>query len=110
MWINDLILVLIGFALGIVSAGPLKNIVTGKWKEDARQNKRVKLLSALQQEAVYGFTAEELNQRVFNRKLDEADVIELLKEIAESNLIYYKANKWYFSENTHRKHQQHYRH
>ncbi|MFC4735435.1 hypothetical protein ACFO4L_02445 [Bacillus daqingensis] len=110
MWINDLILVLIGFALGIVSAGPLKNIWTGKWKEDARQNKRVKLLSALQQEAGYGFTAEELNQRVFNRKLDEADVIELLKEIAESNLIYYKANKWYFSEHTHRKHQRHYRH
>ncbi|NJP38796.1 hypothetical protein [Alkalicoccus luteus] len=109
MWLYDLILVLIGFGLGIVSAGPLKNMFSGKWREDARQKKRVKLLSFLQQSSGKGYTAAELNQIVFKEKLNADDVDKLLSEIAESALIYNKSNRWYFADDVYRKHQKHYR-
>ncbi len=66
---------------------PLKNLVTGKFKEDARQKKRVKLLLHIRQNEKTHFTTEDLAQKVFAGKLDTANVSKLLKDIEETGLI-----------------------
>ncbi|MDG5787103.1 hypothetical protein QA612_06325 [Evansella sp. AB-P1] len=88
MFLYDLFLVVIGIVLGIIVKDPLKNIITGKYKEDARQKKRVKLLLYIREnKGKNNPTTEELAEKVFLGKLDTSTVQQLLKEIEEIGLI-----------------------
>lgn len=60
----DLFLVVFGIVLGVIVSDPLKKLFTGKYKEEARQRKRVKLLIYLR-EHVKKHTTEELARHVF---------------------------------------------
>ncbi|WP_216829747.1 hypothetical protein [Alkalihalobacterium elongatum] len=84
----DLFLVLFGLILGILVSDPLKKLFTGKYKEEARQKKRVKLLVYIRQNSSkLGPTIEELTEKVFSNKLDMETVSQLLKEIEAHGLI-----------------------
>ncbi|MGJ9385631.1 hypothetical protein [Salipaludibacillus sp. CF4.18] len=66
----DLFLVMIGIVLGVFISDPLKNIVTGKYKEDARQKKRVKLLIHIRENNTKTYpTTTELAEKVFSNCL-----------------------------------------
>ncbi|WP_078551739.1 hypothetical protein [Bacillus alkalicellulosilyticus] len=84
----DLFLIVFGIILGMIAKDPLKKIVTGKYKEEARQKKRVKLLIYIRENsAKTAPTTEELAEKVFSGKLDISLVNELLLEIEQFNLI-----------------------
>ncbi|UCZ55231.1 hypothetical protein LGQ02_03750 [Bacillus shivajii] len=84
----DLFLVLIGIVLGMIVKDPLKNLVTGKYKEDARQKKRVKLLLYIRGNKTKDHpTTEEMAENVFSGKLDIRTVTKLLQEVEETGLI-----------------------
>ncbi|WP_368506108.1 hypothetical protein AB3N04_19875 [Alkalihalophilus sp. As8PL] len=88
MILYDLILVVFGIVLGVFIAEPLKNIFTGKHKEEARQKKRVKLLLAIRENKTkIPPTTEELAEKVFSGKLDIKAVEKLLKEVEDTGLI-----------------------
>ncbi|GAE28126.1 hypothetical protein JCM9140_4321 [Halalkalibacter wakoensis JCM 9140] len=82
----DLFLVVFGIVLGVMVSDPLKKLFTGKYKEEARQRKRVKLLIYMR-EYVKKHTTEELAQHVFLGKIDIATVKQLLIDIEETGLI-----------------------
>ncbi|ADU28845.1 hypothetical protein [Evansella cellulosilytica] len=82
----DLILVVFGMILGVMIKDPLKNIFTGKYKENARQKKRVKLLVSIRG-SEKPLTTEELAQNVFNSKLKIVEVHQLLRDIEEIGFI-----------------------
>ncbi|CAM3991133.1 hypothetical protein [Alkalicoccus chagannorensis] len=88
MWLYDLFLVLFGVGLGVFAADPIKNLFTGRWKEQKKQQHRVALLSYLREQEGKTFSREELNEKVFRGKKAEAEVEKLLQETAESTLIY----------------------
>ncbi|MDE5415144.1 hypothetical protein [Alkalihalobacterium chitinilyticum] len=84
----DLFLVMFGLILGIIVKDPLFKIFTGKYKEEARQKKRVKLLVYIRKHgANVGPTTEELAQKVFSNKVDTETVKQLLKDIEDTGLI-----------------------
>ncbi|MDT8861387.1 hypothetical protein N0O92_14290 [Alkalihalobacillus sp. MEB130] len=84
----DLFLVVFGIILGVIVSDPLKKLYTGKYKEEARQKKRVKLLLQIREnQPKEPFTTEALTEKVFSGKLDVETVYTLLKEIEEFGLI-----------------------
>ncbi|WP_232735693.1 hypothetical protein [Alteribacter populi] len=90
----DLFLVIFGIILGVIVSDPLKKIITGKYKEEMRQKKRVKLLLYIRENKTnVASTTEELAERVFAGKLDINTVNKLLKEIEEIGLIKAITNK-----------------
>lgn len=96
-----LFLVIFGIILGMVAKDPLKNLVTGKYKEDARQKKRVKLLLYIRErDPKKAPTTEELAENVFEGKLAVDAVTELLKEIEALGLIKEVANRGQSKENS----------
>lgn len=90
----DLFLVMFGIVLGVIVSDPLKKLFTGKYKEETRQKKRVKLLLYIREKNPKDApTTEELAERVFSGKIDINTVNELLKEIEEIGLIKRISNK-----------------
>lgn len=84
----DLILVLFGMTLGVFAADPIKKLFTGKYKEEARQKKRVKLLLYLREEKKgKSATTGEMVDHVFKGKVDPKEVNAYLSYIAEAGLI-----------------------
>lgn len=84
----DLILVLFGMTLGVFAADPIKKLFTGKYKEEARQKKRVKLLLYLREEKKgKPATTEDMVNHVFSNKVDSKEVNAYLTYIAEAGLI-----------------------
>ena len=88
----DLFLVVFGIVLGVIASDPLKKLFTGKYKEEARQKKRVKLLLYIRENKLNS-TTEELAEEVFAGKLDINVVGKLLKEIEDIGLIKSKPSK-----------------
>ena len=106
--IYDLFLVTFGIVLGVIASDPLKKIFTGKYKEEARQKKRVKLLVYIRQsQTKSGVTTEELAEKVFSNKIDIKTTYELLREIEEIGLIKaikpkdtdHNKTKWVYNKN-----------
>ncbi|WNF38588.1 hypothetical protein RJD24_09265 [Bacillaceae bacterium IKA-2] len=90
----DLILVVFGMVLGIIVSDPLKKLFTGKFKEEARQKKRVQLLLYIRENNTkIAPTTEELSEKVFTGKNDINSVSKLLKEIEKTGLIKGIVNK-----------------
>ncbi|WP_235715030.1 hypothetical protein [Halalkalibacter akibai] len=87
MILYDLFLVLFGIILGVIVSEPLKKLFTGKYKEEERQKKRVKLLLYVRENQTETLTTEKLANAVFGGKLDISLVNKLLKEIEEIGLI-----------------------
>lgn len=84
----DLILVLFGMTLGVFAADPIKKLFTGKYKEEARQKKRVKLLLYLREEKQgKPASTEEMAANVFNGKIDAKEIETYLTYIEEAGLI-----------------------
>ncbi|AOM83465.1 hypothetical protein [Salisediminibacterium beveridgei] len=84
----DLILVLFGMTLGVFAAEPIKKLFTGKYQEEARQKKRVKLLLYLREEKNgKSATTGEMVKNVFSNKADPVEVNTYLSYIAEAGLI-----------------------
>lgn len=84
----DLILVLFGMTLGVFAADPIKKLFTGKYKEEARQKKRVKLLLYLREEKQgKPATTKEMAENVFHGKVDVKDIEAYLTYIEEAGLI-----------------------
>ncbi|WP_416149056.1 hypothetical protein ACM26V_22860 [Salipaludibacillus sp. HK11] len=88
MILYDLLLVVVGIFIGVITADPLKKLFTGGYKEEMRQKKRVKLLLYLRENTkIQKPTTSDLASSVFNGKLDEGTVHKLLEEIEEIGLI-----------------------
>ncbi|WP_078427782.1 hypothetical protein [Alkalihalobacterium alkalinitrilicum] len=84
----DLFLVVFGLILGILVSDPLKKLFNGKYKEEARQKKRVKLLVYIRKNSSKaGPTTEELAEKVFANKVDMDTVKQLLKDVEDTGLI-----------------------
>lgn len=91
--VSDLFLVVFGIVLGVIASDPLKKLFTGKYKEEVRQKKRVKLLLAIRETPSRASTTEELAEKVFSGKLDIKLVDKLLREVEEIGLIKGMASK-----------------
>ncbi|GEL08201.1 hypothetical protein [Salisediminibacterium halotolerans] len=88
MILYDFLLVVIGITIGVIAAEPLKKLFTGAYKEDRRQQKRVKLLVHLRQLASgEKRTTKQLNEAVFRNKESDEAVHSYLAYIEESGLI-----------------------
>lgn len=93
MILYDLFLIVFGIVLGVIVSEPLKKLFTGKYKEEERQKKRVKLLLYVRENKENAPTTEELARNVFAGKLDISLVSKLLEEIEEIGFIKGVPNK-----------------